>query len=287
VPRPSDALTTDANPDHWPDLARRWSLVGPPLRVSAEDAAAYAEFARRILERPQPPRVLILGVTPELYGLPWPAGTLLRAADRSAAMARAVWPGPPEAVQIEDWTRLSFAPSSFDLALCDGGLHLLSYPDGQAGFVRSLRRVLAPGALLLLRLFVPPPEAEAVDEVLRDLGAGRIGNVNELKIRLDMALQPDPVTGVRIGDVWEAFERAEPDLDALAARTGWSRESLGSIEAYRGSEATYHFVTERQVRRLFEVDPGGFTVEAVREPAYELGQRFPLVALRRGPEDGG
>jgi len=63
---------------HWAEIARRWAEVGPPLRPSAEDLAFYRRAGRLTRERGAP-RVLLLGVTPELYRLPWPDGTDLLA----------------------------------------------------------------------------------------------------------------------------------------------------------------------------------------------------------------
>ncbi|NTV97004.1 MAG: class I SAM-dependent methyltransferase, partial [Thiobacillus sp.] len=71
------------------------------------------------------PRGLILGVTPELYRLPWPDRSLVRAADRTPEMIEYVWPGAAEAVLHSDWRELDVADASFDIVLCDGGLHLL------------------------------------------------------------------------------------------------------------------------------------------------------------------
>ena len=60
---------------HWAEIARRWQQVGPPLRPSVQDIAFYTRAIADITA----PRALILGVTPELYHLPWPAGANGRA----------------------------------------------------------------------------------------------------------------------------------------------------------------------------------------------------------------
>jgi len=265
--------------DHWPELARRWDLSGPPLRVAPEDLRAYAEASAAA--HAGAPRLLLLGVTPELYRMPWPAGTDFLAVDRSQAMIDLVWPGPRDAVRREEWTALPLPDGSRDLALCDGGFHLLTHPEGQAQLVESLHRVLSQGGLCVLRLFVPPKEPESPDDVLRDLRAGRIASVNALKLRLGMALQRGPREGVRLGAVWDAFQRAEPDASDLSARIGWPVEQILSIDAYRGSTGAYHFVTVDQAADLFCRDPGGFRVESLRVPSYALGERCPVIALRR------
>lgn len=271
--------------DHWPELARRWQLSGPPLRVAPADVEAYREASADLIRERERPRLLLLGVTPEIRRMAWPEGTELLAVDRARAMIELVWPGPPSRVLRADWTALPLPDGSRDLVLCDGGFHLLTHPEGQARLVASLRRVVAAGGLCLLRLFVPPKERESPDEVLADLRAGGVASIDALKVRLGMALQRGPREGVRLDDVWQTFQRAEPDAADLAARVGWSVEKVRSIEAYRGSASAYHFATVDEVADLFCRAPGGFALESVRVPSYALGERFPLIALRRS-DDG-
>lgn len=267
--------------DHWSEIARLWDLSGPPLRVAPDDVTTYWGAVAGLMEEQPVPRVLLLGVTPELYGLPWPAGTDFQAADRSGVMIDKVWKGPGDAVRQEDWTALSLPASSRDLVLCDGGLHLLSHPEAQAQLVRECGRVLCAGGLAVLRLFVPPRKPEPATAVLGDLRDGHVANVSSLRMRLCMALQTDPHQGVRLGEVWARFHTAEPDPESLAARTGWSVDQVCSLDAYRDSIATYSFVTVDEVQDLFCRDPGGFEVESVTVPSYELGERCPTIVLRR------
>jgi len=152
---------------------------------------------------------------------------------------------------------------------------------GQAPLADALRRILAPGGLCVFRLFVPPTIPESADDVLGDLLAGRIANLNVLKVRLAMALQQSPVRGMQLCDVCNAVDEAVPDLGALAARLGWPTAQLVGLTGYRGAPDPYRFVSISQACRLFCVSPGGFAVEAVRTPTYELGERFPILVLRR------
>lgn len=272
---------------HWPEIARLWHHVGSPLRPAPQDVA----FLQGLLAAPRPNagpepgplRALILGVTPELHNLAWPPHTQLRAADRTPGMIEALWPGRREAVAVAEWTALPFDPGSQDLVLCDGGLHLLSHPHGHAAWVRELHRVLAahPAGRCVLRVFLPPDLRESADTVLDDLLHRRIPNLNVLKLRLGAALQPNPVDGVRLGDVWQRFQQAAPDFDALARHLGWDPDHLHVINTYRDSDTRYHFLSLREIEHLFGTDPGGFRVEEVFHPSYPLGERCPTLVLRR------
>ncbi len=142
----------------WPALAAQWRWVVPPLRPAPEDLRLVEEAAREWTGRREAPRVLLLGVTPELYRLPWPEGTDFLAVDRAQAMIDAVWPGPSDAVLCADWLELTLPDASRDVALCDGVLNLLSYPQEQSRLARLLREALADEGLFVCRLFVPPAQ---------------------------------------------------------------------------------------------------------------------------------
>jgi SAM-dependent methyltransferase len=262
---------------HWQEIASKWAHVGPPLRPSEQDIQGFVQ----IIEQWEKPRALILGVTPELYRLPWPEGTEILAVDHTQNMIDTVWPGPKDAVLCADWTNLPLQSDSRDIALCDGGFHLVSHPIGQTKFVESMRSVLAVGGVCGIRLFVPPETHESPDAVLEDLLAGRIANLNILKLRLGMAMQKTAAEGVRLGDVWDAIHSAGPDFEELAAKISWPIEHLKAINTYRNSVARYCFVTPDEVEQLFCETVGGFVLDSVFKPTYELGERCPIVVYRR------
>lgn len=266
---------------HWLDIAHHWHQVGAPLRPAAQDIAGYTDLIGRWAAVHGAPRALILGVTPELYRLPWPAGTELMAVDHTAAMIEAVWPGPRSAAVHAEWTELPFAAAAFDIVLCDGGWHLLSHPRDQQRLLNGLRRVIAPDGLCILRLFVPPVERETPAAVLRDLLGGAIPNLNILKLRLGMALQPSREKGVVLADVWRTLHHAAPDFVELAERLGWSLPHLLAVNSYRDCPSRYHFVSVAEVREQFTEQLGCFSFVDCRIPTYALGERCPLVTFRR------
>ncbi|MCE9642187.1 MAG: class I SAM-dependent methyltransferase [Betaproteobacteria bacterium] len=268
---------------HWSRMARLWQLVGPPLRPAAQDRAAYhGALGQWRREHARPPRALILGVTPELHALDWPAGTSLLALDASPQMIEAVWPGPAGTALRGSWTAMPLAAASRDIVLCDGGFGMLSYPHGQAALLRELRRVLAPGGIFAARLFAPKGRTGNADEVFARLAAGDIASLDALKLQLWGALHGSPEQGVQPQCVVAHILAAVGGFDRLAADHGWSLEHTRSLELHRASQATYFLTDAAEMVRMAGGAQGGFECLDIVEPDYELGACCPIVTLRCG-----
>src|SRR6476659_4800438 len=270
VKKASEQSDTGTVPDRaaqWAKVARNWNLHGPPLRPSPEDLR-FSEEAISAWRGRGAPRVLLLGVTPELYRLSWREGTNFLAVDRTIEVIEAVWPGPREAVRCEDWLEMRLPAASRDIVLCDGGLNLLAYPDEQQRLASILGEVLAEEGLCILRLFVRPAEKETRDAVLTDLLAGRIPDMNVLKLRLWAALQETPSQGVELDAVWRAVHGAAGSLEKLASKLGWPLEETLFINAYRDSTTRYWLGTVDEVAKIFCEDAGGFELAGVHVPTY-------------------
>jgi hypothetical protein len=108
-----------------------------------------------------------------------------------------------------------------------------------------------------------------------------VSSLNVLKLRLGMAMQEDIEAGTQLRRVWEKIHQFEPDFPRLAARVGWPLDQLLAINTYRDCPAKYCFLSVADVCRLLCEGPGGFAVESVRVPSYELGDRCPTLVLRR------
>jgi SAM-dependent methyltransferase len=267
---------------HWSGMARLWRLVGPPLRPAPEDLGVYQDAIRRWLaSHGGAPRALILGVTPELCGLSWPAGTSLRALDGSRQMIKSVWPGPPAAALLGSWTTMPLAAGSCDIVVCDGGFGMLPYPQGQAELLRELHRVLAPGGIFAVRLFAPRGRTGKVEEVFADLDRGAIASLDVLKLRLWGALHGDAHQGVRPQMVVARILAAGGGFDRLAEDCGWPLDHVRSLELHRASTAVYHLTEAAELVRMASCDPGGFESLGIVEPGYALGACCPIVTLMR------
>ncbi len=265
--------------EHWQQISRRWKSVGAPLRPGEDDVRHFAELLG--ISRAAPFRSLILGVTPELYSLPWPEGSTVLAADRSPEMIACIWPGPAEAAHRADWLELGFADRSFDAVLCDGGLHLQGYPEGHTRLAHSVSRVLSDDGRFLLRLFALPPEPQTVHDVWGDLEQGKVANFHELKLRMAMALQTIPARGIVLGDVYDAIlGHVDGRLGLIADQTGWPPEQVETIESYKNSTNSYHFLSESESVAALTAS-GRLVLHGRKVGRYPLGERCPLLLFQK------
>jgi SAM-dependent methyltransferase len=265
---------THTPPDHWNLHAHQWQHVAPPLRPATEDVALLES---KVAEHVRPGLSVLLGVTPEIAGMRWPSGTTLLAVDRCMGMIRGIWPCtgiPDRLVVCGDWFSLPVADGSCGLVLGDGCLTLIPYPDGYARALATVVRALAPQGILSMRYFCRPEVSETLAAVVADLETGRIGNFHILKWRLAMALHGSATEGVSVGVIWETFNAAVSDRDALAADLGWPRAAIDTIDVYRGVDTRYFFPTLVEIRELTEPL---FQELSVDVPGYELGDRCPTV----------
>lgn len=269
-----------AQPDHWNQHARQWSLIGTPLRPAREDILLLENEIHHWCtgKAVAAPRALLCGVTPEVASMHWPAGTQLVAVDHSRPMISGVWPAAaaPGIAVCGDWLHLPLADASRHLLIGDGCYSLLVGAAQYAAFTAELRRVATDDALLAMRYFVRPQTAEAVTRVFDDLWRRRIGNFHVFKWRLAMALHGTLEQGVRLGDVWAAWHDAVPDPEKLAAHLGWPVAVVNTIHNYRNVDTRYSFPTLEEVRAC----TGDFEIAAMHVPAYELGERCPTLIMR-------
>ena len=274
------ARCAELSQEHWPLMAHYWRQIGPPLRPAKEDLTRYQRCADEWIAAHGSPRILLLGVTPEIYGLRWPKGHDFVAVDQTRTMIDYVWLGRRNQMVKADWLDLPLPSASRDLVFCDGGLHLLEYPSAQLLLVDRLHDVIAPGGRCFFRLFVAPVAQESPDKVLNDLFAGRIPNLNVLKLRLGMALQESAEAGIEVRQIWRTLWEQASGWDELAARLGWPAEHLRPIEAYKNSESRYHFISEDQAIDLF-CGRGRFVSVGSHRSEYLLGERCPIVVFER------
>ena len=265
----------------WEQTARSWRHFGPPLRPSGPDVAQFEALARgEAARRGGALSAVLCGVTPEIAGMAWPAGTSLTAVEQSVEMVREVWPGDREGFRRArqgNWLALPAEPGSCDLVIGDGCFISVGFPGGHRDLALSLRRALRPDGLLVMRCFLQPEDKEPADRVWEDVVAGRIGSFHAFKWRLAMALQSSAEAGIGLAEIWDAWSHGPVAPEQLRDRTGWPAAAILTMDLYRGRAHRFHFATEPG---LLDALHGAFRLASRHVPPYELGERCPILAFR-------
>jgi SAM-dependent methyltransferase len=272
-------------PSHWNEYARRWQLIGPPLRpgrVDVEHVSRSVSCHRTLREAScrDPEPALLLGVTPELASISWQPPFELLAVDKSEGMLAAVWPGDSQSrrAKLGDWLELSLPPASVGLVMGDGVFSLLQYPDDYRRLAENVALVLRAGGLFALRAFTRVEPAESIADVFGKLYAGGIGSFHAFKWRLAMALQGDATRGVDLASIWECFRAHVASNSELAQQTGFPEQEIESIDSYRGVAERYSYSTASELVSLLAPK-----LDLLEQwlPTYELGERCPHLLFRR------
>jgi hypothetical protein len=92
-----------------------------------------------------------------------------------------------------------------------------------------------------------------------------------------MSLQPSSQQGIRLHDIYSAWQQAAIDEEALLAQTGWSRQAIDTISLYENKNNHFAFATLDEIDDVFA---NHFYKESTYFPRYELGERCPIIAFR-------
>jgi hypothetical protein len=147
----------------WNGNAVRWRHIGPPLRPCREDLQYVGRVIREESAAKRGVRVLLLGVTPEFARLSFSRHDSLIAVDNNWGMIKNVWPGyprPGDGVLCGDWRALPLRERSVGVVLGDGCFSMMRYPGEYATLAHSIRRVLSPGGLCVIRFYIQPEQRE-------------------------------------------------------------------------------------------------------------------------------
>ena len=265
---------------YWDRLALRWR-ISSPLAPAGEDVAWFERQVAGCATGKPPMRALLLGVTAAIATMRWPESTRLLAADWSSGMLRNVWPsrGTPRITHVicADWRELPLASASIDLAIGDGCYTALGKIAEVSRLSDEIRRVLRPGATLVMRCFCRPAAGLRIESLFEQLLARQIENLDLFRWLLAMAVHGQSTTGVSLREVWEQWARRVPDARALQARLGWSEDSLTNMEGMSTATMTYCFPT---LDELVALGAPTFELVASDPPRYPWGELFPRLVLR-------
>ncbi|HVN07293.1 MAG TPA: class I SAM-dependent methyltransferase [Bryobacteraceae bacterium] len=153
-------MRNDTNPGSQPKPS--------PADLAFIESIVAACAARRTA---RPLRALLLGVTPEIAGMRWPRGAMLRAADRRLSSIHTRWPGDVprrRAALCADWRALPLRRSSCDVVIGDHCFVCADRPDDFRGLAAEAHRVLRPDGLFVARSCLPPRTQKEIETLMAE-----------------------------------------------------------------------------------------------------------------------
>jgi hypothetical protein len=258
--------------NHWNRYHARWSKILPPLRPNHEVVANV----QSLVGFPQA-TVLLLGVTPELAG----AFDNVHAIDKSAEMIANVWPGdtPTRKATQGNWLSPMGHQANVDAVIGDGSLNAIWYPDEVRSVIHNAMAALVPGGIFICRMFERPGQPYSQRHLQRVTAEPAQMNFHAFKWQLAMHLAHEQGTNVAVASILEKFNEMWPDRQALSDVTGWDRDTIDSIDVYRGSDIVYSFPDRAEITAV--VPDGATGVSFTNSGTYELADRCPLLSFRK------
>lgn len=220
-------------------------------------------------------------MTPKIATASWPQEVELLAVERVQAMIDSVWPGDTDRRRAicADWLDPPFADMRFDLAIGDGCLTAVGFPDELSRLLASVHRCLRRDGYLMLRLFCRPDVPETPDAVIAALREGRIGGspssgVSRWRYRT-WTMHPmlwsmkSGGSGTRRGSICASWRIR-----------GWPpKKTFGRLSIIAALRRATDFMRLGQATR--HLQRAGFDLLAARTAGYELAERCPHVLLRK------
>jgi hypothetical protein len=258
---------------HWQAIYRQGPRIGPPLVVDDEVAAAYqAAIAGHRGSG------LLLGATPRLADFT----DDVTAVERNRGVIEARWPGdtPHRRAVLDNWHSMRFPAACFGVAIGDGSLNVLSFPDEIRTILGRVAEFLRPGAPVAIRAYLRPEDCEPVAAVFAAVRAREIRAFSAFKWRLAMAMCHE--TGkadIAVADIHRRFVETVADRAAFALETGIAPEEIAAIDVYGESREVYSFPTPSGL--VSAIPPALRFIRYAPSGSYELAGRCPIAVLER------
>lgn len=255
-------------------LSRNWDKIGPPLRPTAKVAAHMRN------QTVDDARVLLLGVTPELHAV----FDEIIAVDRDPDMVRNVWPGDTETktVLVDDWERMKWVPGSFDAIVCDGGFSLLE-EQYRIRYLQSMcMEWLRPGGVLVHRFFERPTGRDAITLSDLSIAAGGAKPVNWHAYKWLMAFylaEARRDSAISLAGLRDMFNDMHRDRQELSDLTGWSMESINTIDFYEGTKKVVFLGTREE--HMATIPGSAEDILFWTVDGYDLHEHCPLMRWRK------
>jgi SAM-dependent methyltransferase len=267
----------DSKETVWAGIARSYAAFGSPFVPSRDDIDLVE---KAVATRGEGIHAVMLGVTPGIALMQWPRDARITAADGSAAVIGALWPGDIPNVRravCAQWLAIPVVPGSCDVVVGDGSLNVCRFPGEVRELCRAVHSLLKEDGILVVRCYVRPSEPETVDEVMAAVLSEAGLTVDQFKMRLYLAMQRSARAGVAVREAARILYRYDIDQRMMRERFGWNGAAIEPFLSWPVSDAVYTFPSLEELRAVLG---DCFEEVSITYPGYELGYCCPTLVVR-------
>jgi SAM-dependent methyltransferase len=258
--------------NHWNIYHQHWAKIEAPLRPTP----AVIDQLRAVAG--DEGTVLVLGVTPEIVG----AFSRVVAVDHNPGMIASLWPGntPTKQAFCQEWSTLrQDGPRGISAIIGDGSLNAFSTLPVMKAALQGFYEILEPGGHFLCRMFERPAIAWQRQDLEQTMQAPSDLNFHAFKWMLAMYLCEQIGASIPVSLIRQEFNRICPDRNALARSTGWSLESINTIDVYEGSLEKYIFPNRSEIMACLPDTVRDVNFYSVG--GYPLADCCPILSFRK------
>ena len=255
---------------HWHIRVKHWANVTPPLRPHADSINRQIELVGA-----DSPRVLVLGVTPELTR----GFTNVTAVDKEAVMIEHLWIGdsPTKQAVLADWFTVDLPYNHFTGIVGDGSLNMVPVGEPVSLLMARLFDLLAPGGCLAVRVFSRPAQTVTLQQVLD--AVTRL-SWHEWRCLLNMHIACTEGSDVPSKRMLSRFNELWPDRQKLCEHTGWSQQEISmSMDSYANSPTRTSYPTQQEWLSL--IPSHVHNPRLVQVGTYPLAENYPLLVFEK------
>lgn len=250
----------------WPKHSTNWDKIGVPFRPSQSDIDNFKAIVGDV-------PILLMGVTPEIHN----AFTTITAIDRDPKMISNVWPGDTETKTAlnAQWESVVLA-KKFDGIIGDFALTMLADKKVIESFNNKSFSMLNPGGVTAQRIFHKPKDPVTREHLIDILSKPAAISWNTFKLLLMFAYSHETHSKIKHSNVLKMFNEICPDRELASKNTGWSLQSINSIDLYEN--ATQEIIILSKKEWLETVPKGAINVKFTYCEDYDLAELCPILS---------
>ena len=254
---------------HWHTRVKHWNKVTPPLRPHADSIAKQIDLVGA-----SSPRVLVLGVTPELTR----GFDNVVAVDKEQVMIDSLWIGDSATKTAihADWYTVELPPNSISGVVGDGSLNMVGFSQPVTTLVARLLDLMQPGARAAIRVFSRPEELVTEQQVRTSTDLPW----HAFRCLLNMHIAGTEGTNIPSKRMLQKFNEMYPDREQLCAQAGYDLEEISlSMDAYVNSPTSTSYPTRSEW--IASMPPEAENVELADAGSYPLAQHYPILSFTK------